>query len=178
MVRFPPPKTLWMGFSLPKRRNIFDLTASTLEGLSSSESEEDESWPWIFSVILSISDSTTECSAIDLRREKKPREIRVPVWYEKVCEAMQGEFRFSSMRLWWRNGSDTKWNMSGWEVYKSVLEAWRTNLLDMEITENEERCWCLGNIAREFILTNCHGCDHLQLIKIYYIHQFLSSKLN
>ncbi|RWW86390.1 hypothetical protein BHE74_00004828 [Ensete ventricosum] len=52
MIRFPPPKIRWTGFSRPKRRKILDLTASATSDafdFSSSESEEEEeSPPWIF----------------------------------------------------------------------------------------------------------------------------------
>lgn len=74
-VRFPPPRTMWTGRSRPKSLNILDLTASTADGLSVSESEEEEesSPPWILSEIFSNSDFSAEscsdaCSAIDLEK--------------------------------------------------------------------------------------------------------------
>ncbi|RZS02496.1 hypothetical protein BHM03_00032557 [Ensete ventricosum] len=72
MIRFPPPKIRWTGFSRPKRRKILDLTASATSDafdFSSSESEEDEeeeSPPWIFSFIFSMSVSPG-CSAAMVR---------------------------------------------------------------------------------------------------------------
>lgn len=64
IIHFPPPRTLWTGFSLPKRRKILDWIDGDELSFSLSESDEDEeeSWSWIFSAIFSTKDSGFDSS--------------------------------------------------------------------------------------------------------------------
>lgn len=85
-VHFPPPKTVWTGLSLPKSRKTWDFTASTLEGWSSSASDEDdEMQSLIFWEILPMTESGSPgWSAMDLcsKIEDQKMEMR-----ETVSEA-------------------------------------------------------------------------------------------
>lgn len=78
-----------------------DLRASIDDGLSSSESDDEESWPWILSVIFSTSDFSADscsgaCSAIDLRR-------RVSADENELKNVLDSRTRESEIR--WEQGA-------------------------------------------------------------------------